>query len=164
MTNRAVFDCMIFLQAVANESSPAYACFRLVEEGKVTLFVSAEVLAEVKEVLTRTKLQARFPHLTPERVELFLEKVRATATLIDEVQKSFTYNRDPDDEPYINLAIAARATHLVSRDKGLLDLANDPDFGRLCPWLTVLDPVAFLQEVVRSSQSGAASDENRGNA
>jgi putative PIN family toxin of toxin-antitoxin system len=150
MNDRAVFDCMVYLQAVANESSPAFACFRLVDEGRVTLCVSAEVLAEARDVLTRPALQVKFPRLTPERVEAFLQQVEAKAVRIAEVSQAFSYPRDPDDEPYLNLAIAAGARHLVSRDKDLLDLMNDTDFRSRFPDLTILDPVAFLHELART--------------
>jgi predicted nucleic acid-binding protein len=52
MSDRAVFDCMVFLQAVLNENGPAFACFQLVDDDKVTLCVSDFVLAEAREVLT----------------------------------------------------------------------------------------------------------------
>jgi len=153
MSDRAVFDCMVYLQAVTKESGPAFACFRAVDDGRVTLCVSAEVLAEVRDVLTRPALQAKFPRLTPERVEDFLENVQAKAVLIAEVPKAFSYSRDPDDEPYLNLALAAGAKHLVSRDEDLLDLRNDPDFRSRFPDLTVLDPAAFLQGLSRKDRT-----------
>ena len=52
MTDRAVFDCMVYLQAVTNENGPGFACFRLVDEGTVALCVSAVLLAEVRDVLS----------------------------------------------------------------------------------------------------------------
>jgi hypothetical protein len=57
----------------------------------------------------------------------------------------FSYPRDPDDEPYINLAIAAAAQYLVSWDKDLLDLMRDEDFRQRFPGLTILNPVALLK-------------------
>jgi putative PIN family toxin of toxin-antitoxin system len=125
MSDRAVFDCMVFLQAVLNEDGPAFACFRLVEDEATTLCVSSAVLAEVREVLTRPSLQAKFKKLTPPRVELFLHKVETKAILIADVPHATSLVRDPDDEPYLNLAIAANAKYLVSRDKDLLELMND---------------------------------------
>jgi putative PIN family toxin of toxin-antitoxin system len=152
MSERAVFDCMVYLQAVINENSPAFACFRLVDDGHVTLCVSVETLAEAREVLTRPKLQAKFPNLTPERVEAFLQNVQAKAVSVAEVSKAVSHPRDPDDEPYLNLAVAAGAAFLVSRDKDLLDLMNDADFRGRFPDLTILDPVAFLRELARTNQ------------
>jgi putative PIN family toxin of toxin-antitoxin system len=152
VSDRAVFDCMLYLQAVTNETGPAFACFRLVEDGTVILCVSEAVLAEVRDVLSRPKLLVKFPHLTPERVEAFLENVRAWAIPVTEVPAAFSYPRDHDDEPYINLALAAKAKYLVSRDKDILDLATDADFHARFPDVIILNPVAFLREISSQGQ------------
>lgn len=73
-------------------------------------------------------------------------------TLFRKVPKRFVYPRDPDDEPYLNLAIEAGAQFLVTRDRDLLDLmrANTEegrDFQRRFRELKILDPVAFLKEI-----------------
>jgi predicted nucleic acid-binding protein len=39
-----------------------------------------------------------------------------------EVPVFFHYDRDPDDEHVLNLAIATKATYVVTRDNDLLDL------------------------------------------
>jgi putative PIN family toxin of toxin-antitoxin system len=147
MTDRAVFDCMIYLQAVTNENGPAFACFRLIDEGQVTLCISADILAEARDVLTRPALQAKLPHLTPQRVAAFHQNVQAKSLVVDDVPRIVSHSRDPDDEPYLNLAVAAGATFLVSRDKDLLSLMGDADFRGRFPDLVILDPVAFLQEI-----------------
>jgi putative PIN family toxin of toxin-antitoxin system len=54
-------------------------------------------------------------------VNAFLSKLEAKAILIVNVPR-VSHDRDPDDEMYINLAIVAKASYLVSRDKDLLDL------------------------------------------
>ena len=37
MTPAAVFDCMVFVQALANVNGPAYACYELVRSGRLHL-------------------------------------------------------------------------------------------------------------------------------
>ena len=149
MSFRAVFDCMIFLQAVANERGPAFACLRLVDEGQFSLVISPQVLSEVQQVLSRSKIRAKFPHLTDQRVDRFLQWIEERGITLDAVPQVFSYPRDPNDEPYINLAIASEARYLVSRDKDLLHLMAAGDFRRRFPNLTILNPVAFLTERVR---------------
>jgi predicted nucleic acid-binding protein len=61
----AVFDCMVYLQAATSDRSPALACLNLVESNQVQLYISPPILAEVQDVLTRPKIKAKFPHLTP---------------------------------------------------------------------------------------------------
>jgi putative PIN family toxin of toxin-antitoxin system len=147
MSTRAVFDCMVFLQAVTNERGPAFACVRLVEAERLWLVVSPAILAEVRDVLSRPKVRAKFPHLTDERVEGFLRWLEDKGITLAEVPHAFEYPRDPDDEPYINLAIASDARYLVSWDKDLLDLMADEDFRQRFPNLTILNPVALLEEL-----------------
>ena len=81
MTRRVVFDCMVFLQGAANPDGPAAACLRLAEKGHVELCISSEILSEVRDVLTRPKMQHRFSALTEETVSAFL--ARGTSTLLE---------------------------------------------------------------------------------
>ena len=76
------------------------------------------------------------------------------AVMINEIPRVFEYPRDPNDEPYINLAIAARAKYLVSRDKDLLDLMTATDFEskqfrQRFRFLRIIDPVDVLHEIKR---------------
>jgi putative PIN family toxin of toxin-antitoxin system len=105
----AVFDCMVFLQGAGRPASPARACFRLVDEGRVTLCLSADVLGEVRDVLTRPKVKRKFPALSPDWVEEFIQNAESKAVMVSEVPKAFSLERDPKDEPYLNLAVAAQA-------------------------------------------------------
>jgi predicted nucleic acid-binding protein len=79
---------------------------------------------------------------------------------VSDVPKVFTYPRDPDDEPQINLAVAAGAQYLVTWDNDLLDLMNEKkaagsDFRRRFPHLLILSPVALIREI-----SGVPSESN----
>jgi putative PIN family toxin of toxin-antitoxin system len=144
---RAVFDCVILLQAAARRTGPAAECLRAVRDGRLKLFLSPDILAEVRDVLGRPKSLRKFPALTPEAVDVFLEDVANNATTLSTVPKVFSLARDPKDEPYINLAAAIQARYLVSRDKDLFDLMGDDTFRRQFPALTVIDPVALLREL-----------------
>lgn len=108
-------------------------------------------MAEVRDVLTRPKTLRKFPALSPEAVDAFLQDVEGLAVRVDSVPRNFALPRDPKDEPYINLALAAGALHLVSRDRDLLDLMGDSDFRQRFPDLHILDPVALLA-VLRASE------------
>lgn len=149
---RVVFDCNLFLQAAISSGGPAAACMELVDEGAVTLVISPSVLAEARDVLTRPKLARKFASLSPEYVERFLANVEARAELMHEVPHAIALPRDPKDEPYINLAIASGARYLVTRDKDLLDLMGDQALRQHAPTLSILDPVALLQELALERQ------------
>lgn len=147
---RVVFDCNVFLQAAARERSVAAKCLNLVEGGRVQLFVSREVLAEVEDVLNRPEIRAHFPDLSDEIVGAFLKRLQKLSALIRSIPKKFSYPRDEDDEPYINLAVAAGADFIVSRDRDLLDLMTGhtdecKEFRQRFRPLRVIEPIEFLR-------------------
>jgi predicted nucleic acid-binding protein len=67
--------------------------------------------------------------------------------MVEEIPAAYKLPRDPDDEPYFNLAAAAGAAFLVSRDKDLLSLMDDQAFRKQFPTLAIVDPKAFLDHV-----------------
>ena len=144
MATLAVFDCMVFLQGAAKAEGPAGACLALAEQGAITLCLSQQILDEVREVLLRPKIQKKFPSLTTERVDAFLDAVRKKGLWFDAIPQAAASVRDPDDAPYLNLAICSTANYLVTRDNDLLDLMRDPTFTASFPHLTIVEPVAFL--------------------
>ena len=120
-----VFDCRVFLQGLLSKSGPAVACLEFTEQDRLRLVISEEVLAEIKDVLSRPWLREKYPNLTVEKVENLIEMLLDKAEFVKEVPKHFTYSRDPNDEPYLNLAIETKADYIVSRDNDLLDLMTD---------------------------------------
>lgn len=152
---KVVFDCNIFVQAFFNAKGPAASCVRLVENEIVTLLLSAEVLAELRDVLSRPKLQKKFPAASSELVDEFLRRVLDKAEFVKGVGKQFNYERDPKDDMYVNLALGGEAIYLISRDNDLLDLMKETEEGKnfrdRFPGLTILNPVAFLRAMQRAS-------------
>ena len=145
-----VFDCMIYVQALARPNGPAAACLDKATAGECELLVSVEVLAEVHEVLGRPKLRRTFIRASDDDVEAFMRRLDALATNIDPVPEAFTLLRDPKDSMYLNLAIAGDAKLVVSRDNDLLDLMSEDSaegnaFRTGYPEIAILDPVAFLR-------------------
>lgn len=156
-----VYDCMIFLQGLISESGIAVNCFELFESGVIELFVSEEVLAEIQDVITRPKLQAKYSRLTNERAEKLIETLRTKATVIKNVPQVLNYARDPKDEKYINLAVAADAEFIISRDTDLLDLMtgfdNDSkEFRQKFRPLKVVEPLEFLKIVEEHTKESLA--------
>ncbi len=150
MPDRAVFDCMIFLQAAARPDGPAAACLKLAMQGAVELVLSPDVIDEVRDVLNRPKLLAKFQSLTPELVDSFLAAVVGKATVLSDVPAFIAFSHDPKDAKYLDLAAAAQARYLVSRDNDLLALedsesADGQALRHLAPNISIVEPVAFLR-------------------
>lgn len=143
----AVFDTGVCLQAIISKTGPAARALALAIEGAVILYMSDELLEEIEDVVSRPSIRAKNPHYTDTDIENLLAFLRERSILIPSVPRHFRYDRDPDDEHIINLAIESKASYLVARDKDLLDLAADSNFRTQYANLTILDPVSFLQKV-----------------
>lgn len=147
---RVVFDCNVLLQAAARGQSAAAQCLNLAESGLIQICVSREVLAEAEDVLNRPKIRTHFQDLSDEIVGAFLKRLQKLSVLIHPVSNKFSYPRDEDDEPYINLAVAAGAGFIISRDKDLLDLMTGhadecKEFRQRFRPLRVVEPAEFLR-------------------
>jgi putative PIN family toxin of toxin-antitoxin system len=145
---------MIFLQGATRPNSTARRCLDLVDRGEIDLFLSPAIWAEIDDVLTRPKTLSKFPDLTRSDVRQFLRAIQAKARTLTNVQKVFDYARDPKDEPYVNLAVAAKVTFLVTRDNDLLDLMRHDtiaggDFHRRFESLEIVTPEEFLAKLNR---------------
>ena len=119
--------------------------------------MSEQILREVRKVLDRSEVRTALPGITDLGVESLFRRLARKAVVVREVPRVFEYSRDPDDEPYINLAIAARANFLVSRDRDLLDLMTGHDldskqFRQRFRFLRIIEPASLLQEVKLSGR------------
>jgi uncharacterized protein len=151
-TPRVVFDCNVFVQGIANRNSPARKALRLFFDGAVSLFVSEAILREVRNVLSRPELRRQLPGINDRIVSAFLTKLEARAILIMNVPEEYRYERDPYDEMYINLAIIANASYLVSRDQDFLDLMTTStdvarQFRSRYPFLRMMKAADFIAEM-----------------
>jgi putative toxin-antitoxin system toxin component, PIN family len=145
-----VFDCVVFLQGLIKESGPAVTCLERFEQGRLSLVISPDILAELHDVLSRSQLRRDFPLLTDEKVEQLIETLLLKGRLLRNVPRRFELPRDPEDEPYLNAATESGAQFLVTRDRDLLDLMNldtkqGRDFQFRFPQLKILNPVEFLE-------------------
>ena len=160
---RVVYDCVVFLQGSGRRGNASRKCLDLVDNGTVKLCLSAAVLAEIDDVLRRPEMLRRFPLIDSEASQTLLRTARNKSILLANVPKSFPLPRDPADEPYTDLAIAADARFLVTwNDRHLTylmrqDTSEGIDFCRRFPNLKIVDPPTFLAEIRRLSQEAPPS-------
>lgn len=150
---RAVFDCNVFLQSLISPSGPAGRCVALALQGDIALFSTTHIVEELRETATNPKIRAKFTRITDAAVASLIQNIERVAHFIRRVPETFVYERDPDDAHYINLALAAKAKYVVSRDKDLLDLMDRSrpearDFHRRFPTLEIIEPEQFLRELM----------------
>lgn len=146
---RVVFDCNVCFQAFVSENGPAGRLLRAVHEGQFVLFLSKYVLDELRDVLSRPHIVEKFK-FTEKRVAEYVDALSEMASLIDEVPHVFEFARDPKDAHYVDLAVAANAKLIVSRDKDLLSLrdattTDGREFLNRFPMILILTPIEALQ-------------------
>jgi putative PIN family toxin of toxin-antitoxin system len=146
---KVVFDCNIFVQALINLNGPAGRCLSKASGGEVQLIASSYVLAEVREIHTKTP--AKYG-ITAEQTDELARAIASHAIMVNDVPSVYNHPYDPDDSHYINLALKSDARLIASRDRHLLMLADSTrkegrDFQIRFPSLRILDPVALLREL-----------------
>jgi putative PIN family toxin of toxin-antitoxin system len=157
---RVVFDCNVLVQAISNETGPAGQALGLLEQNRIEVYVSRAILKELRKVFQYSSVRAKFPDLNDERIETFVRKLTFRATLLRQVRHTFDYPRAMQDEPYIDLAAAAKVDFLVSRDKDLLSLATErslpaKQFRQRWPRLRIVNPVGLLALVAAKEETSS---------
>jgi uncharacterized protein len=147
---KVVFDCNIFAQALLNPLGPAGACVDAAIQGRVRLFISDFVLEEIREI--PNKPTPRKAGITDEKAERLISLVLELAERIAVPPVLFVHPIDADDSHYVNLALAADARLIVSRDRHLLNLHNpakpwSAEFRSRFPQLQVIGPEVLLSEL-----------------
>ena len=156
---RVVYDCVVFLQGAGRRGNAARKCLDLIDDGTVQLCLSADVLAEIEDVLHRPEILRKFPLIESEDSQTLLRTARNRALLLAEVPKAFQLPRDHDDEPYTDLAIAAHAKFLVTWNERHLtylmrqETPEGAEFCRRFPNVKIVDPPSFLAEIRRLTPS-----------
>jgi putative PIN family toxin of toxin-antitoxin system len=116
---RVVYDCNVFVQALINPAGPGGACVTKARDGEASLFVSQIILDEIRE--SHLKIPPKYG-VTAIQTEALAKAVTLISTLVVNVPSVFSYARDPDDAHYVDLAAAAQAKLIVSRDRDLTEM------------------------------------------
>jgi len=88
------------------------------EEGKFTVVVTSDILAEYFEVLNRPKF--RLKQETIDKITRYLYQF-SEFVVVPEEQIQFV-EADPHDDKFLEAAVAGKVDFIVSGDKHLLDL------------------------------------------
>ena len=93
------------------------------EAGRVELLSSPALLAELRDVLGRSKFTQQIDRRGISVADLF-DGYAALVRLVKPLVTPRVIARDPDDDHVIACAVASRADLIVSGDLDLLDLGN----------------------------------------
>lgn len=113
---KAVLDTNVVISAIIFGGKPRKV-LNLAIEGKISLFFSEPMFEEIREILGGRKFRFTAPQLLA--VERELEAISDTVYPDKNIK---IVKDDPDDDVFIECAIATDADYIVSGDKHLLDL------------------------------------------
>ncbi len=136
---RVVFDTNTVASASFWKGTPM-ECLRAWQDGRCEALVSPAILAEYGEVTDR--LRARYPERSPVR---WAEALAASAELVFPNVRLRGITPDPDDEVFLECAVAGEADLLVTGDKRHLQSLVEVRGVR------IVSPAAFL-ELLREEQ------------
>lgn len=128
---KAVLDTNVVISAIIFGGNPRRV-LNLAIEGKIGLFFSEPMFEEIREILGGRKFRFTAPQLSA--VERELEAISETVYPNESVN---VVQDDPDDDLFIECALAADADYIVSGDKHLLDLKK---YGKI----KIVNAVGFI--------------------
>ena len=114
---RAVVDTNIWISYLLRPGRDLATAVNTLTD-KATLLYSTATIDELADVLSRPKLRR---YLTRQTSMEFVATLTATAEYI-EVSGTIRASTDPDDDKFLDPAVAGRADLIVSGDRDLLDL------------------------------------------
>ena len=115
---RAVLDTNVLISSVISTGVPHEIVIKGFK-GEYEIVVSTETLTEFRKTLL--KYPDRF-HLNEVEVQKEVETVRYFAEFVDPDESVDAVDDDPDDDKFLEAAIAGNVDYIVSGDNHLLDL------------------------------------------
>ena len=116
--DRVILDTNLWISFLINNDFSRLD--RIINDKKVVLLYSQELIEEFIEVARRPKFKKYFDE---ESLQLLLAKMAARAEFID-VESKINICQDPKDNFLLALAKDGKATHLLTGDNELLLIAN----------------------------------------
>ncbi len=121
---RLVLDTNVVVRAFINPRSDSGRLLGLCERRSVIPLLSRAVLKEYRYILSMPQLLERYPQLDRPEIAIALERLTYISDFYRTVRPKFEYPRDPKDVHLIELAIAGKASHIISTDDDLLSLKS----------------------------------------
>lgn len=129
-----VFDTNILVAGLRSKRGASYRLLRLLVDEQLRVNVSVALALEYEDVLKRPGLVTGF---SDAEIDVFLDFLVSTATLLPSVPHLRPTLRDADDERILEVAVACRAIIVTHNKK---DFERAAEFG-----ITVMSPAEVLQ-------------------
>ncbi len=106
-----VLDTNVIVSGILKPFSKAASILRLVSDGTIRLAYDLRLLSEYRDVLSRPRFNS-----PREDVDAFLTQIEEEGFLVS-VKPLETHLPDPDDEPFLEVALSGMAEAIVTGNK-----------------------------------------------
>jgi putative PIN family toxin of toxin-antitoxin system len=127
----AVIDTNVVLSGIIKPDSHCGKILDLISKNKISIIYTQSILYEINQVLRRPKFEV----VDPEKIVGLIIKAGKSIETVEIINDC----RDPDDNKFLECALAGNASHIITGDKDLLTLN---------PWkgINILSPREFLEQ------------------
>ena len=132
---RAVVDTGILVSALIRRQGTTGEILRALRDGRFTAIYSTDSFVEIIDVLGRPAFRTKY-HIEPDDMTALINLIRLRGELVTPARR-VTACRDPNDDRFLEAAVAGNADCVVSGDADLLDLTPFEN-------IPILRPAEFL--------------------
>ena len=120
---RAVIDTNVIVSRFLSPYGTPAKIFAAWEQGRFELLVSPTILDEYRRVLAETKIRSRHGMSDDEILEV-IKGFEQFAIVVVPEEALGAVGRDPDDDQFVECAVAGNAAYVVSGDAHLLTIGE----------------------------------------
>lgn len=136
-----VLDTNVIISALLSPDGPPAEIVKLWEADRIEVATSLVLLAELERVLEYPRVREHFED--PSGVTVLLKRFRVVATLVEPGPDLDVIERDPSDNRFLECAVAANASYIISGDDHLLAIGEYRG-------IVILKPADFLLVMKRT--------------
>jgi putative PIN family toxin of toxin-antitoxin system len=129
-----VLDTNVLISGILKPYSKAAAILHLVADGTIRLAFDLRLLSEYRDVLNRPKF-----NFAEEDIEAFLDQLEQEGFIVS-AKPLKIHLPDPDDEPFLEVALSAEAEALITGNKRHFQKKQYEG-------VTILSPAEFLEVI-----------------
>jgi putative PIN family toxin of toxin-antitoxin system len=147
---KVVLDTNIVISRFLSPHGSPAQIMALLEQGIFELSVSADILAEYEKALNYDHIRKRHG-FTFEEIAHWVQNIKRHIDLVPINDMVVTASRDPDDNKFLECAIAGGADYIVSGDAHLLSLGEYKG-------VRIISPADFLAVLSRLDAGDAPGE------
>ena len=136
---KVVLDTNVVVSAYLVPAGKPAEILSLARNGKLHIFLSREIVDEIKQTLLSPKLK-KIHRNTPNQIGLFIRAFSKVATVTPGEKSVDFIKDDPDDNKILTCALEGRVDYIVSGDHHLTDLKSFQG-------ISIVNPHTFLQVI-----------------